>query len=279
MKVRIAVHYDGADAPGGVPLASLVELVRAAESAGFDVAWVAESALDAPGGLPAAMPVCAALVAATERIRVGTAVLPLPLHHPVRVAEDAASVDAIAGGRFELGVGLGADPRGFQGFGVAVPERVARFEEAVDLIRLAWEEGPVDFRGRHYQLAGIEVVPKPHSPPPIWVGAASDEAQRRAARLGAGLWSRAPGPPEAYLDAWLAAGRSAGEARVALRGDAPDPAACRRTLDALVGRVGQVDLVLPALALGGDAVGAALQPLRSLAAPYTPAEQEESPCP
>lgn len=266
MQLRIALHYDAAAAPAGGSLGDWVGHVRDAERHGFDVAWVGENALDAPSGLPAALPMCAAFAAATDRIRIGSAVLPLPLHHPVRVAEDAATLDALAAGRFELGVGLGADRGGFQGFGVALPDRVARFEEAVALIGLAWREGPVQFRGSHYQLDGIEVLPKPASPIPLWIGGASEEAQQRAARLGAGLWWRASSPPGAYLDAWRAAGRPAGEARIALLAGVSeaDLEAGGTALATMAGRVGQVDLVLSAHAFASDRLGSALRALRAL---------------
>ena len=217
MKVRIGVHYDLRRAAREEPdLAALVEHAAAVEAAGGDVVWVAERPTEPDAWVAAAMPVCAALAVGTERVRLGTAVLPLLLHHPLRVAEDAATLDALSGGRFELGVGLGGDRAALSGFGIAGGERGGRLDEALELVRAAWR-GPLEFEGRYFQVEGIEVVPRPVQPggPPVWVGAGAPAAQRRAARLGAGLVLTAGSSPAPYLEAWSDAGRDRSAARLA----------------------------------------------------------------
>jgi alkanesulfonate monooxygenase SsuD/methylene tetrahydromethanopterin reductase-like flavin-dependent oxidoreductase (luciferase family) len=199
--------------------ARLLELPRLAveaEAAGFDLLVVPER-LSAAGGFPAALPVCAAAAAATTRLRIATGLLALPLHHPLRVAEDAATLDALSGGRFELGVGLGAEVELFDGFGLDRRERAARFEEALEVVRRAWADGPVRFAGQHFRCGEVEVHPKPLQPggPPLWLGARGPDALARAAQLGCGVVIEADTDPAAFLAGWRASGRAPAAARLA----------------------------------------------------------------
>jgi len=141
----------------------------------------------------------------------------LPLHHPLRVAEDAATLDALSGGRFELGVGLGAEVELFGGFGLDSRERAVRFEEALEVVRRAWAEGPLQFVGRHFRCEGVDVQPKPVQPggPPLWLGARGEGALARAAQLGCGVVLERGTHPAPYLEAWVAGGRARAEARLA----------------------------------------------------------------
>jgi len=239
--------------------AGLLDLAEAAEAAGLDLLWLAESPADPDALVPAVFPVCAALAARTERLRIATGLLPLPLHHPLRVAEDAATVDGISQGRFELGVGLGAEPGAFAGFGLLTEERAGRFEEAVDLIRRAWGPAPVRFQGRHFQCEGLEVMPKPLQAggPPIWLGARAESGKRRAARLGAGLVLDGDQSPEPYLEDWSETAREARIAFVLPAGlDADESLArARRRIDEVDGRA-RVDLAFD-WPLTEEAAGAA----------------------
>lgn len=163
----------------------LVAQVRAAEDAGFggwffsehhqrDVAYHFGSNLEA----------LAAVAALTSRIRLGTCVLLLPLHHPVALAEATGVIDGIAPGRFILGVGLGYQREDFDAFGLDRRQRVSRFEEGLAVLREAWAEGRVSFQGRRYQLPAVRVHPRPAVPPPVWIAAWTEAGVRRAARLG-----------------------------------------------------------------------------------------------
>lgn len=150
-----------------------VEEVVAADRLGFDGVWVSEHHLTGDGMLPAPLVMGAVLAARTSRIRVGTNILVLPLHHPLRVAEEAAVVDLVSGGRMMLGVGQGYSEREFAAFGVDRRQRGALLEEGVRVIREAWSSD--------------EVTPRPQGKIPIYVAGVTAAGLRRAARLGDGV--------------------------------------------------------------------------------------------
>ncbi|MEQ8659463.1 MAG: LLM class flavin-dependent oxidoreductase [Gammaproteobacteria bacterium] len=158
------------------------------EALGFDHVWLTEHHFVDDGYSPALLPIAGALAQATSRIRIGTFVLLLPLHDTVRVAEDVATVDLIANGRFDLGLGLGYRVDEFAGMGRSPRERGARFAEQLPLLRRLLDGETVDFDGRFHQLQGTRIVPPPvQQPLPLWVGARGDKALDRAARLGCHL--------------------------------------------------------------------------------------------
>jgi alkanesulfonate monooxygenase SsuD/methylene tetrahydromethanopterin reductase-like flavin-dependent oxidoreductase (luciferase family) len=225
MRVGLRVTPEGSEV--AARLRALPALAAEAEAAGFDLLVLPER-LSAAGGFPAALPACAAALAATTRLRVATGLLALPLHHPLRVAEDAATLDALSGGRFELGVGLGAEVELFGGFGLDARERAARFEEALEVLRRAWADGPVRFAGRHFRCGEIEVHPKPVQPggPPLWLGARTPEALARAAQLGCGVVLEPDTDAAAFFAAWDESGRARRDARAAfLQGAEPSAGA------------------------------------------------------
>ena len=158
-----------------------------AETIGYDDVWLTEHHFCEDGHAPSILPLCAAVAARTTRIRIGTSVLLLPLYHPVRVAEDAATIDIISNGRFELGVGVGYRPQEFKGLGLRPQDRGARMDEGLEIIRALWRGETVDYRGKHFQVEGAKLAPMPvQSPPPLWVGGFAPASAKRAARIGDG---------------------------------------------------------------------------------------------
>ncbi len=121
-RLGFLTHVEGADDPQRIYRETL-ELFVAADALGFEVGWVAQHHFDKAGRLPSPFPLLAAAAARTERIRLGTAVVVLPFENPIRLAEDAAVLDALSGGRLELGVGSGADPAEFLAFGLDAERR------------------------------------------------------------------------------------------------------------------------------------------------------------
>src|SRR5579875_891482 len=137
-----------------------VDLCVEAEDLGFDTIWLTEHHFVEDGYSPSMLPLAAAIAARTRRIRIGTFVLLLPLHNPLRVAEDAATVDIISNGRLDLGLGQGYRVPEFTGFGVPRKERGARLEEGTEIIRRAWTEDGFSFDGRFNRLRNITLSPK-----------------------------------------------------------------------------------------------------------------------
>ena len=156
-----------------------------AEAAGFDSLWLGEHH-NHEVLYPAPLIGLAAVASRTRSIRLGTGVLLLPLYHPLAVAEEAAMVDVISGGRLILGVGAGYAPEEFSAFGYSIKQRGSRLEESASLLQRLWTEENVTHHGRHYQFDNITVAPRPlqRPRPPIWFGAWAEPAIRRAARFG-----------------------------------------------------------------------------------------------
>ena len=156
-----------------------------AEAAGFDSVWLGEHHNN-PILHPAPLIGLAAIASRTNRIRLGTGVLLLPLYHPMMVAEEGAMVDMISGGRLILGVGAGYAPEEFAAFGASLKERGSRMDEAAELLRRLWTEEHVTHHGRFFQITDATIAPRPvqRPRPAIWFGAWAEAAIRRAARLG-----------------------------------------------------------------------------------------------
>jgi F420-dependent oxidoreductase-like protein len=177
----------------GQPWPDLLAAARHADATGWDGVWVADHFMgNAPGPVPATNPtleagsLVAALGAALERVRVGTLVYGNTYRHPAVVANMAATVDRVTGGRFVLGIGAGWQVNEHEQYGIELPpvrERVDRFEEAVQVIRSLLSQPTTTFDGGHYRLTDAICEPKPvQRPLPILVGASGDRMLGIAAR-------------------------------------------------------------------------------------------------
>ena len=163
-------------------------LAEDADAFGFDSVWVSEHHFVDDAYLPSLLPMCAAIAARTRRVRVGTALLLAPLYEPVRLAEDAAVVDLISGGRLVLCLGLGWRAEEFDALGIPLTSRVPRLLAAVDVLRQAWRGDLV--RGGHgANYPDVPVRPLPAQPggPPLWIGGLTEPAIRRAGRVADGF--------------------------------------------------------------------------------------------
>ena len=143
----------------------------------------------------------------------------LPFHNPVRLAEDAATVDVISGGRFELGVGVGYKVEEFESFAVSSKERGARTNEGLEIIRRLWEGETLTFEGKYYTVTKAKLTPEPiqQPRPPIWVGGFTPPALRRAAKYGDGYIGVGPLKEayERYVTALEKVGKSITNIRLA----------------------------------------------------------------
>ncbi len=157
------------------------EQIRHAENAGLDSAWIAQHHFHArEGGLPAPFAFLSFVAAQTTRIRLGTGIVTLPLEHPVRVAEDAAVLDLLANGRFELGVGTGGNPSAFAAFGLDSAARAEIFARNLDVVRGALAGRPLTGGDRIYP-------PRPQLCDRIWQATFSVSGGARAGKAGDGL--------------------------------------------------------------------------------------------
>src|SRR6266545_3139046 len=134
----------------------IVDLARLAETLGFESAWVSEHHGSGDGYMPSLLPTLAAFAAATEHIKLGTGVVLTPFHHPLRLAEDAAMVDLISGGRLILGLGLGWREEEFRMFGVPLSERVRRTVETIEILRQAWTGRRFSYQGKSFSFAQLQ---------------------------------------------------------------------------------------------------------------------------
>lgn len=201
--------------------ADLVDLCVLAEEVGFDAAWLSEHHFVDDGYMSSLLPVAAAIAARTTRLQVGTGILVAPLHDPIRVAEDAATVDLLSRGRLLLGIGAGYRDEEFAGFGRARTGLGAVLDEFIATLRAAW--GPDVVPGTEHR-APVRVTPKPFGPagPPVLIGARTRPGIRRAARTAQGLVAARVNPEEfgtqvsTFADEVRAAGRGLDEVMVAV---------------------------------------------------------------
>jgi probable F420-dependent oxidoreductase len=203
--------------PDPIDVGAVRDVARRAEARGFRDLWVTHNALDPVFSFDSVV-VLTYAAAVTTTIRLGVAVIVLPVQHPVQVAHQFATLDYLSHGRAILGVGLGRDHH-YKEFEVPVAHRVRRFREGVEVIKALWTEPKVTYNGTIFNLDGetmtIKPVQKPH--PPIWLGGDHPNAVRRAATLADG-WMGSGGSSTATF------ARSVPILRAALEKAGRDPA-------------------------------------------------------
>jgi probable F420-dependent oxidoreductase len=173
-----------------VDKAEIADYIQRAESLGFHSLWVQEQAgLRAAAGALEGLSMLSYGAALTNRVRLGNAVFLINLRNPVWLAKSLATLDQLCDGRLIVGVGLGAVTRLYSAYGLSPERRVARVIEALNLMRKLWTEDKVTFNGQFWQLNEATLLPKPVQKPypPVWFGAHSVPAVRRAAKMGDGF--------------------------------------------------------------------------------------------
>ncbi len=187
--MKFGIYSSIANPPRGEDLPrcvdEVIEEAQLAEQAEFDSCFFGEHHQDKDGFLPSPLIVCTAVAASTTKLRVGTSVILLPLHHPVRLAEDVVTLDIISKGRVTVGVGLGYQQADFGAFGVNMSDRVELFEEKVDILHKCWSAEEFSYDGKHHKIENLTVSPAPiqKPSPPLWIGASAPVSARRAANI------------------------------------------------------------------------------------------------
>jgi natural product biosynthesis luciferase-like monooxygenase protein len=211
----------------GASFREKLDLAQAADAWGVHGVWLGEIHFSPSRSVCSAPIVVGAAIATTTRhIRVGTAVQVLPLHHPLRIAEEVATLDQLSEGRVDFGVGRSTTPSAYDIFGIPYEESQARFREALDVIVQAWKGERFSYAGRFYRFENATISPRPYQTPhpPIRMAATTPETFPMVGAMGLHIWVGLRGMDieelrqhvAAYRRAWRDAGH-AGDPDVYLR--------------------------------------------------------------
>lgn len=208
-EVALPAHLQSSEAQ---VYANVLEQVSLADKLGFGCAWFVEHHT-MPGYSHSSKPelILAALSQRTRAIRLGLAVIPLPYHHPIHVAEKIATLDILSKGRLEVGIGRGFAPAEYALFGKEMGASRELVEESLTILRASFGGAPMTFDGNHYRVDSLELVPRviqrPH--PPLWSAAVSPESFKRIAAQGMGVltgpfkpWFMLESDIETYRQNW-----------------------------------------------------------------------------
>ena len=201
LPTRGVVVAAGGEAPDTEPIFSLA---KKAENLGLDSVWLGDSVLAKPR--MESFTTWAAVLASTERVQVGTAVMLAALRHPVMLAQSMSTLDCMFPGRVLPGLGVGRTDLKFEfeTMGVPLGERARRFSETVEILKLLMRESRADYAGKHFSLDGVALEPRPKTPggPPVWLSSnLVDSGLKRVARLADG-WITNSITPDLYRQCW-----------------------------------------------------------------------------
>jgi alkanesulfonate monooxygenase SsuD/methylene tetrahydromethanopterin reductase-like flavin-dependent oxidoreductase (luciferase family) len=182
-------HYDDNPRTPNQFVADIVDEAIYADELGMRSAWIGEHHFNSLGVLSSPELVLAFIAARTKQIRLAPAVTVLPLHNPIRVAEQWATLDLLSGGRVDFAAGRGYDSREYLPFGVSFEDNQGIFDEGMEIVQRLWSaEGRISHHGRHYQFDDVRITPQPiQKPIPAYVASFSKPSIELAARLGLGV--------------------------------------------------------------------------------------------
>jgi alkanesulfonate monooxygenase SsuD/methylene tetrahydromethanopterin reductase-like flavin-dependent oxidoreductase (luciferase family) len=209
--------------PLGYPAAQaareILEQAKWAQKSGFNALWAAQHRVNATEQMFQPFPLLARLSGECPGMWLGTSTFLLAFAHPIDVAEQAANLDILSGGRFTLGVSLGYRDEEYRAFEVPKAQGVGRLREGIAIVRQLWTEDQMSFHGRHFHLDGVSIQPKPlqKPSPEIWLGADTEPGASRAGELGDG-WIISPRQSRPHIRKLLARYREATRKRGAGEG-------------------------------------------------------------
>jgi alkanesulfonate monooxygenase SsuD/methylene tetrahydromethanopterin reductase-like flavin-dependent oxidoreductase (luciferase family) len=194
--------------------AETLDQIAWAEELGYRSVWLTEHHFVEDGYTPSPFVICGAIGARTREMVMSTSLMLLPLHDPVRIAEDSATLSILSGGRFHLGIGLGYRPIEFEAFHRELSHRPSLMEEGIELIRKAWAGESLQYEGKRFKLPDIRVTPAPESELLLLIGGLSEPGIDRAARIGDGFLSTQNGHQPMYLEALERHGKDPSKASI-----------------------------------------------------------------
>ena len=182
-------HYENNERTPNQFVADITNEALYADQLGMHSAWIGEHHFNSLGVLSCPDLVLSYIAARTKHIRLAPAVTVLPLHHPIRVAEQWATLDLLSNGRVDFAIGRGYDRREYEPFNVSFDDNQGIFEEGLEVVQNLWAaEARISHHGKHYSFDDVRITPKPvQRPIPIYVGSFSKPSIELAARLGCGL--------------------------------------------------------------------------------------------
>jgi len=183
-------HYENNSRAANQFITDILDEAVYAEELGFHSAWIGEHHFNSLGVLSCPDLLLASVATRTRRIRLAPAITVLPLHHPIHVAEQWATLDLLSHGRVDWAAGRGYDRREYQPFNVSFADNQAIFEEGMELVQRLWRAGGerISHKGRYYQFTDVRITPQPvQDPIPSYVASFSQPSVELAARLGCGL--------------------------------------------------------------------------------------------
>lgn len=196
MKFGVIISRKMIDRQSSDPYGKLFSYINEMEDLGYDLGWCGQHRFsdttafgqDVASEPSAPLPMLSALMARTTDMKFCTNIMLLPAHHPIEIAEEINTINELSNNRFILGAGIGYKPDEFETVGWGFKSRAKRFEECLDIVRLAMSGESFSYSGKHFKIDQCKVVPPPlnNFVPPIWIGAVSEPAMQRAGRMGDG---------------------------------------------------------------------------------------------
>lgn len=196
MKFGIMVSRKMIDRRSSDPYGKLFNYINEMEDLGYDLGWCGQHRFadktafggDTASEPSAPLPMLTALMARSSQMKFCTNIMLLPAHHPVEIAEEINTINEMSNNRFIVGAGIGYKPDEFENVGWIFKTRAKRFEECLEILRMALTGKEFSYHGKHFTIDNCAVVPPPlnNETPPLWIGAVSEPAMLRAGRLGDG---------------------------------------------------------------------------------------------